>query len=192
MKLTAKLLKRFFSKIKVEPATGCWLWQAAIDSRGYGRFALPGIRSGSSHRAAWLMLIGPIPYGTELDHLCRNRHCAAPHHLEAVTHQVNVLRGISPAAFHAQKTHCKHGHSLTPDNVYINHKKDGKVSRSCKQCHYARTARNAERIKAYNQRYAKEHWDKILKLNQEWRKKNPHKAKEYYYKNKTWPTSEDI
>jgi len=62
-------------------------------------------------------LIGPIPEGLVIDHLCRVRNCVNPAHMEPVTNTENVLRGTGPTAVNAQKTHCKHGHPLTPDNL---------------------------------------------------------------------------
>ncbi|WP_353848602.1 HNH endonuclease signature motif containing protein [Cellulomonas sp.] len=67
---------------------------------------------------AWEQENGPIPPGMQLDHLCRVRECVNPLHLELVTQRENILRGESPAAHHARKTHCDHGHEFTPENTY--------------------------------------------------------------------------
>jgi hypothetical protein len=104
----------------------------------------------AAHRVAYEMLVGTIPKGLDLDHICHNgsgcgggescphRRCVNPDHLEPVTHRENMLRGETVAAMHARKTHCIHGHEFTPENTRI--KRDG--SRNCRACdrvaHYAK------------------------------------------------------
>jgi hypothetical protein len=83
-----------------------------------------------THRVAYEAVNGPIPGGLVIDHLCRNRLCANPAHLEAVTHRVNLLRGIGVAAKHAAKTACPRGHTYTEENTYRS--KEG--SRVCRAC----------------------------------------------------------
>lgn len=68
-----------------------------------------------AHRLAYEILVGPVPAGLTLDHLCRNRACMNPAHLEPVTMRANVLRGEAPAARQARRTHCRHGHPLIPE-----------------------------------------------------------------------------
>jgi len=79
----------------VDFETGCWNWQRGLSDRGYGNVNLssPKRRMGA-HRWAYLCWVGPIPEGLELDHLCRNRRCINPEHLEAVTHLENIRRGV--------------------------------------------------------------------------------------------------
>jgi hypothetical protein len=127
---SALIEDRFWPKVEVGD---CWEWTAATDEGGYGIFAVPPRgRSDRAHRVAWRMLVGEIPAGTELDHLCRNHLCVNPDHLEPVTHRVNMRRGL-----HATKTHCVNGHEYTPKNTYIT----PKGSRSCRACHTIRSSR---------------------------------------------------
>ena len=109
---------RFWSKVDTDGSTvhpdlgKCWLWRASRDRSGYGRFkAATGVVG--AHRVAYELLVGPIPDGLTLDHLCRVRHCVNPEHLEPVTHRENTLRGTGPTAENARKTHCLRGHALT-------------------------------------------------------------------------------
>lgn len=126
--------ERFWAKIRVRPG-GCWAWTASTNGEGYGTFnigppAPRGDRMRLTHRLTWETLFGPVPDGLELDHACRVRECCNPAHLEAVTHQVNVLRGTSPAAAHAVKTHCPSGHPYDGANTHITKK----GVRQCRAC----------------------------------------------------------
>ena len=95
-----------------------------------------------AHRIGYEQLVGPIPKGLELDHLCRVRHCVNPDHLEPVTHKENTLRGSCPAAVNARKTHCKRGHPLTDDNIARQSKTNARV---CLKCQAVRRARPSDR-----------------------------------------------
>lgn len=116
----------------------CWAWTGALNSRGYGCFAIKG-KSQLSHRVAYSMLVGPIPDGMEVDHLCRNKRCCNPAHLEAVTRLVNQRRS-EPAS----KTHCIHGHPLAGDNLRVVQKKDG-IRRICRVCVIDTSRRNLDK-----------------------------------------------
>ena len=88
-----------------------------------------------AHRVVYEILVGPIPVGLELDHLCRNRACVNPDHLEPVTTRTNLLRGYSPWACRARQTHCKRGHEFTPENTYGTG--DGRrYCRTCRRAHH--------------------------------------------------------
>jgi hypothetical protein len=87
--------QRFWRHVVRDPDTECWEWTAARKNGGYGSLAI-GRGNVYAHRFAYEMLVGPIPTNLELDHLCRNRGCANPAHLEPVTRRVNVLRGRAP------------------------------------------------------------------------------------------------
>jgi hypothetical protein len=79
----------------------CWNWAGSIDVCGYGRL-WDGTRTVRAHRFSYELLVGPIPEGLVLDHLCRNTRCVNPEHLEAVTHRDNLLRGFGAAAKRAR------------------------------------------------------------------------------------------
>lgn len=103
---------------------GCWLWTARINNRGYGEYSLSGQRK-LAHRASYELLVGPIPDGHELDHLCRTPRCVNPAHLEPVTHLENMGRSVT-----ATKTHCKNGHEFDAENTRL----DRNGHRRCRAC----------------------------------------------------------
>ena len=121
------VIERFWSKVDMDG--DCWLWTAGRDTGGYSSFSVKGRRL-YGHRFAYEALVGPIPDGLEIDHLCRVRHCVNPGHMEPVTSRENTLRGIAPAARNARKTHCKRGHEFTPENTHM--RPNG--HRQCRAC----------------------------------------------------------
>lgn len=137
----SRLLERFRTKFTVGPG-GCWLWGAAMIKGGYAVFGAPrteqsGPRKVLAHRYAYEVLIGPIPTGLSLDHLCRTRHCVNPGHLEPVTRGENVLRGIGPCAVNARKVSCKRGHPLDSANTYVIPSTGYRACRTCRVIHKA-------------------------------------------------------
>lgn len=129
---------RLLPKI-AQAADGCWRWVAAIDQYGYGRFRQRD-RNALAHRVVYELLVGSIAVDLTLDHRCRNRWCVNPAHLEPVSLAENIRRGTGVGVANATKTHCKHGHELTPENIYW---KQGK--RACRECGRQATRRWRER-----------------------------------------------
>lgn len=106
------LLHRLEDKFTVDD--GCWLWVGLLNNKGYGVLSRRREgRSAAAHRVMYELLVGPIPEGLELDHLCRVPRCVRPSHLEPVTHQENMARSLTaPWVAMRTRTHCQHGHAL--------------------------------------------------------------------------------
>jgi hypothetical protein len=110
---TIDVMDRFWAKVLIDAETDCWNWNASTDHGGYGQFWADG-RLHIAHRWSFEHFQDKIPSGLDVDHLCRNRACVNPAHLEPVTRSVNLRRGVSAQA---SKTHCKYGHEFTPENT---------------------------------------------------------------------------
>ncbi len=123
-------LRRFWSKVPACSPNECWPWKGAPDTGGYARFKYKG-RSYLAHRFVYELVVGPIPAGLELDHLCRKPLCVNPAHLEAVSHQENCRRGDLGGHAQRAKTHCPYGHPYDEANTYV-HPSSG--SRHCRIC----------------------------------------------------------
>lgn len=127
---------------KVDTRGDCWEWTASRTPAGYGKFAIGGNMLATAHRWAYECLVGPIPDGLVLDHLCRNRRCVNPDHLEPVTWQENLDRSPLPSARISTKRACKSGHEFSAENTYVT--RSG--MRQCRTCHRIRErARKARR-----------------------------------------------
>ncbi len=122
--MTDSLMARFWAK--VDKTDTCWLWTASQRTNGYGQFAIKHGQVVYAHRFAYEALVGPIPVGLQIDHLCRVRHCVNPSHMEPVTPRENTLRGYGISVINAAKTHCPQGH------LYDARRQNG--DRRCRTC----------------------------------------------------------
>jgi hypothetical protein len=156
-----RLPTRFWNKVNVNQRTGCWEWTGCLNAYGYGhvwdRETKGTVRA---HRFAFQKLIGPIPDGMELDHVCRVRHCVNPEHLDVVTTAENSRRSPVVAGVFARgvsmqlsKTHCPYGHEYTDANLIVD--ADGhRVCRECRNDKYKRWyARNADAMRERSAAY---------------------------------------
>lgn len=141
--LSVNDVERFWSKVSFNgpiPPDGiqggrCWGWEAGKSKAGYGQFALDR-KPVKAHRVSYTINIGDIPTSLVIDHLCKNKGCCNPAHLEPVTHRENAIRCDSEVGINARRTHCKNGHELCGDNLFVY--KPSKAyphgRRYCRQC----------------------------------------------------------
>jgi hypothetical protein len=147
---------RFWEKVNKDgpvpasrPELGpCWVWTAGLN-HGYGQFIIMRGKRGApvrAHRMAWAFVRGEIPDDLDLDHLCRNRPCVNPAHLEPVTNEVNIERGMWSPAVNSRKTYCDYDHEFTPENTYRPPKRPH--TRQCRKCMRRREAERRQRRSA--------------------------------------------
>ena len=124
----SRFARRIVRRVVVLRLGACWEWTGCKVQNGYGHFrpeGKAGTKPVRAHRWAWERVNGPVPDGRELDHICRNRACVRPSHMQAVTHLENMRR--SPIKY---PTHCKYGHPLSGDNLHVS-KRGHRVCRAC-------------------------------------------------------------
>jgi hypothetical protein len=159
--LLPEIEARFWSKVDKTGSTlrftyngtPCWIWLGGTDGSGYGKFSITQDFNVIAHRAAYELLVGPIPSNHTLEHKCKNHPCIRPvDHLIPMTIRENILRGDGVAAQNARKTHCKKGHALTEDNLVPFALALGQ--RVCRICyneqHAARKRRDKARSRSLN------------------------------------------
>ena len=157
-------IERFTEKVQVTDA-GCWQWLAYCGENGYGRFYLAG-KGWLAHRWSYEHHVGPVPAGLQIDHLCRNRGCVNPEHMEPVTPAENVRRSVGPQAArnrYAAMTHCKRGHAYDETNTRI----DSKGGRVCLTCKRAKAREHYEKNR-----------DAYIEKARAWAEANPERVRE--------------
>jgi hypothetical protein len=148
--MTAEVLPDRIRSKFVASESGCWEWQAGRNAAGYGIVGFgPGSRSHLAHRVTFLLVRGPIPAGLELDHLCQNRRCVNPDHLEPVVHRENVRRAdmSGNGAEFRDRDSCSQGHRYTPENT-LHRVRNGSPRRICRACHARNAAASRRRLNA--------------------------------------------
>ena len=120
---------RILLKIKINKINGCWMWNGSISPKGYGQIHYKGTTI-TAHRLSYILFIGSLTPGLELDHLCRNRGCVNPKHLEEVTHHENCKRGEA-GKYNTIKTHCPKGHEYSKKNTRI--QRGGRLCIECRR-----------------------------------------------------------
>lgn len=168
--------ERFWSRVR--KTDGCWLWTGTFGSAGYGMLSRGGgrgARSVGAHRAAYELMVGPIPAGLQIDHLCRVRACVNPAHLELVTVRENVLRGEGITARNKRATHCKRGHEFTPENTHIT-PRGGRKCLPCDRLFKAARDRkfyekHKERVLAQQREYYRANRERLLAQQREYRRR---------------------
>lgn len=137
--LAPHIAERINAKVRTQPNFGCWIWLGAKNNKGYAQIRIQR-KCYLVHRVLFESIVGPIPAGLELDHLCRQPACVNPIHMEAVTHAVNIRRGRRAP----WKEACPGGHAYTSANTYWN----TRGHRVCLTCKRARGRLTQQRAKA--------------------------------------------
>ena len=120
-----RLVARFFAKVR-EDSAGCWIWTAFRDRKGYGKFQYGVVDARLAYNVSYGLMVGDVPEGLQLDHLCRNTSCVNPYHLDPVPPGVNKRRAMEVV------THCPSGHLYSPENTYRT-PQGNRVCRTCRK-----------------------------------------------------------
>ncbi len=126
---------------KVNQSGRCWIWLGTVLPSGYGRFMVKGVGYLMAHRVSFTLCKHPILPTLALHHICRNRQCVNPDHMEPMTLSENTHRGRSVSVVNGKKTHCLNGHKFTKETTRLKRKRNGLISRECRVCDRARHRR---------------------------------------------------
>ena len=166
---TKPAIERFMSHVE-KAENGCWNWTGGIKPGGYGVFGITKnkIRKAhNAHRWAYINMVGDIPEGLTVDHLCRNRKCVNPSHMEIVTIRENLLRGTGYSARNARKTHCPKGHLL----IAVPQTWNTSAQRHCPICEHDEAKswnkNNRERKNENNSKYYHRNKERLRAINRE-------------------------
>lgn len=141
---TADVVRRRLAAKTKRAKNGCHEWTGAVQTRGYGSICIGDGKTALAHRVAYFLHHGKIDPSLTLDHLCRNRLCVNPAHLEQVTMRENNRRGFGFSGVNARKTHCDAGHELAGDNLI----RKARGSRNCRECQRESERRSAVKYEA--------------------------------------------
>lgn len=145
-------------RILIDPNTGCWIWQCSGTADGYACAEFPGGMRAYPHRVSYREFVGEIPENMSIDHICKNRKCCNPKHLQVLSIKENILLGSGVAAKNSKKTHCDRGHAFNEFNTRI--AASGK--RSCKVCKLITSAKRKLEIEGGSQL---RHRDVLSRIN---------------------------
>jgi len=176
MRSYSTLPQTFRAKVRRTPT--CWIWIGSSSGTGYGDLHVQG-RHWLAHRFAYERLMGPIPDGLTIDHLCRNRLCVNPEHMEPVANHENILRGNGASAYNARKTQCSHGHEFDLLNTHWT----SKGHRRCRACdalkHRRYYQKYRERILRDSATYSATHRKQLRVSEAAYRERNREKLRAY-------------